>query len=224
MLSKLLLLTALTTAVSTAAYPTEVFRGYGCDQILHNRYYTTCYNYAHKGPKYTFYKLKGSLVDKLNIVPRPSFRQDHRIPSEYRAKDSDYTRNGRGLDRGHMAPDADKALRSVYLLSNVVPQNSYINRGEWSKAEELERILARTNKVVYVTNGVVYDDGAMTPTMRGISVPSGFWKYITNRKGLNLCLYYPNHRTPEGDSSPYREHMVSCTTINNGNIPGMNVE
>jgi len=227
MLSRLLLL-GIIMVMSNGALASDVFKGRKCDQVLHNRYYTTCYDYGHKGPRYTFYKLKGSLVDRNNIAHRFHFRQDRRIPVEYRVSDTDYAHNMRGLERGHMAPDADfdysyAALRSTYLLSNAVPQDGYVNRYGWGKAEELERLLARTNKIVYVTNGVIYND-TVNMSMRGVSVPVGFWKYITNRRGLNICLLYANKKPLNGVSLPYRGHMVPCKTIEGGNIPGMNVE
>lgn len=69
------------------------------------------------------------------------FRPDPRIPREFRASLDDY--RGSGLDRGHLAAAGNYgdvgAKSATFLLSNMMPQNSALNRGVWRSLETTVR-------------------------------------------------------------------------------------
>lgn len=83
-----------------------------------------------------------------------SFHEDLAIPSQFRAKLSDYFRSG--YDRGHMVPAADAkrsqaAMDQTFLLSNIAPQvGEGFNRDYWAHLEGLVRQLTKSFQDVYV--------------------------------------------------------------------------
>jgi endonuclease G len=89
---------------------------------------------------------------------RASFRADESLPAECRASLRDY--EGTALhDRGHLVPAADcdwstRAAQDAGLLSNVAPQSSALNRGQWAKLEQhLRDIATRPNTEVWIVTG-----------------------------------------------------------------------
>jgi len=155
-----------------------------CDQVLLNGgYFKTCYDYRMKGAKYVAYSLSGSLVYKNNIRTRPRFTEDTNVPRKYRSHYSDYTRNYYKNDRGHLASDASfdysqRSLKSVYVMSNIIPQHHSINGAEeaWMGLEKLGRRLAKQYGVINVLNGVEYGKNPKRIGHNGIAVPEAFWK------------------------------------------------
>jgi endonuclease G len=86
-----------------------------------------------------------SLVDNLP-GPRPDFRLDADVPSEFSASPRDYA--GSGWDQGHGAADRNhnrsQAERdATYTIANVMPQSPNLNRGTWARLESHVRDLAR---------------------------------------------------------------------------------
>jgi endonuclease G len=107
------------------------------------------------------------------------FRADAEFVRGY-STNQDYKLSG--FDRGHLAPSADfawseEAIRSTYLLSNVVPQYPALNRGRWAQLERAVRNHAREADSVMVVSGVLFASGQrLTIGPNRVAVPSFLFK------------------------------------------------
>jgi len=186
-----------------------------CDAVLDKKYYTICYDYNLKGALFVSYILSADTVNAVNIVDRPSFYEDKSLPKKYESKSSDYI--GSGYDRGHLASDASfdysqDALRSTYVMSNIIPQYPSVNRYSWSDTEKQERKLATKYGEVEVIIGVVYDDNPQRIGEDSIAVPTGFYKSIFDANGYQVCYYYDNIPIDKSIDA-LKDHQVDCGTL-----------
>ena len=184
------------------------------DRILSNRYYTIGYSYYFRQAKWAL-----EIVDpgKIDIDRVDNFREDFRIPTNFRANLRDY--RGSGYDRGHLVASANKneALlqnRETFLLSNMSPQKPQFNRGVWRKLESAVRILDSDPDIweTYVICGpVFYFDkpveliGEEFAGDVNIPVPNAFFKSILteDKKGAHHMWSFiiPNERTDQAFSA-----------------------
>lgn len=169
----------ITNGSSQIHIPYKINDNGQCDQMIERRAYVSCYSYANKIPLFVAYKLtKESVSPNLK---RPSrFFYDNTIPSEYRSKDSHYKRTG--LDRGHMMPNAaadyeKQAQMETFILSNVVPQNSHMNRGIWKNLEGYTRLLAKRHNEIYVITGAIPSKNNFLKK-GNVNIPSHMYKII----------------------------------------------
>ncbi len=187
-----------------------------CDIIINKNYYTICYDYTLKGARSVSYSLDASKVNLLNIQEREDFYTEESIPQLYRSRYSDYT--GSGYDRGHLASDAsfdwsEEALKSVYSMANIVPQEPDVNRYSWIDTEKLERKKAKEYQTVEVKIVVEYSDNPMQIGEDAISVPSGFYKTISNKEfNYNECFYYENIPYDK-ETDSLNNHKVVCSRV-----------
>jgi len=186
-----------------------------CDTILDKKYYNICYDDDLKGALFVSYKLSADKVNTSNITKRPSFYEDKTLPKEYISRSSDYI--GSGYDRGHLASDASfdysaDALKSVYVMSNIVPQYPSLNRYAWSDTEDEERRLAKKYGEVGVIIGVVYDDNPQRIGADFIAVPAAFYKTIYTTDGHQVCYYYENIPI-DTTVDELSDHQVDCATL-----------
>lgn len=88
------------------------------------------------------------------------------------------------VDRGHQAPLASfggtRTWHETNYFSNITPQKSELNQGSWMHLEEMVRNIVRTNRVVYVMTGPLYEKEM--PKLPHVTVehrvPSGYWKIV----------------------------------------------
>lgn len=169
------------------------------NQILKRYAYTLSYNKSTRCPNWVAWKLTASHTDGPYRRKDFQFHEDMDVPSP-RAYYSDYSRNGLGLQRGHMCPAGDnkwseKAMDECHLLSNVCPQFGDLNGGEWKCVEEDCREWANEYNTIYIVCGPVFHNRKhITLGEDKISVPDAFFKVIL-RLGNNpqaLGFVYPN--------------------------------
>jgi len=124
-----------------------------------------------------------------------SFLVEPNLSGQVRLSTANYTGSHACLhvDRGHLAPWASfqgtgrDGLEQTNFMSNIVPQNTFLNQGVWADLEDAVRALARVGKAVYVITGTYYIDGdeesrlrlVHAPDSRPHRIPSGFWKIVT---------------------------------------------
>src|SRR6185369_8600691 len=90
----------------------------------------------------------------LGTNARSSFITDTNLPPNFNwVAPGDYT--GSGYDRGHLCPSKDRTDTAadndlVFLMSNVMPQNSINNSGVWLQFENYCRALAQTNELLII--------------------------------------------------------------------------
>lgn len=136
-----------------------------CDEILTNRFFTIGYSWYFRQAKWALEIINRNnyLVGTvLNPVERlDNFRADIRIPPRFRASLDNY--KGSGYDRGHLVSSANQINQSIqnsetFLLSNMTPQKSDLNRGLWSKLEEKVRVLNSKEEILetYVLSAPIF--------------------------------------------------------------------
>ncbi len=193
-----------------------------CDQVIEKEFSTgsllsICYDYGYKSAKYVAYTLDGTLINEVNIEDRPSFYTEPEIPNEYRILYSDYTNSG--YDRGHLAPDADfdyneEDLNIIYTMANIIPQDPYVNRYLWIKAEYQERLLAASLGELGVINGVVFDTNPNYIGENQIAVAKAFWKILYNdNEEFRQCYYYDNFTSENDANDTLLSHKVDCNSL-----------
>ncbi len=157
-------------------------------------------------------------VDRQN-----DFRPDGSLPRNfYHVVPRDYT--GSGYDRGHQAPSGDRTNSAennsaTFLMSNMIPQIGYLNRGPWERLESYSRELAYRGKDLYIIAGV---EGQKETLAGGrISVPVRNWKVIVvlDSPGLGLAGVTMNTRViavsmPNDKGSKDTEWTSFKTTVN----------
>ncbi len=127
--------------------------------VLYNECFVVGYDEIRGAPAWVAYRVFHT--EDYSTAPRRSrFLIDDR--TENRISHNDYTNSG--FDRGHMAPNFAIASRygadcqrETFLMTNIIPQKSGLNRQWW---QQLERLIARdyTEKYdeVWVITGPVY--------------------------------------------------------------------
>lgn len=89
------------------------------------------------------------------------------------------------VDRGHQAPLASfrgtLCWYQTNYYSNITPQKSELNQGPWKKLEIAVRTIVKTNKVVYVMTGPLYEnprEEKLPNVTKAYTFPSGYWKIV----------------------------------------------
>lgn len=153
----------------------------------------------------------GSVSRSNDFRPDPAVKTGSAVEGDYflktQQKDSSWTYDGFGYDRGHLAPSADfrwsqTALSESYFYSNMSPQVAEFNRGAWGDLEDKIRAYLYRNPLtqLYVVTGPVLEPG-LPVIERGInkvSIPKIYWKVVLDlqhRKAIGFVL--PNRAVKE---------------------------
>lgn len=151
------------------------------EQILVREGYTASYNSDNLEPNWVTWQLTAAHCRGTMKRKGIEFHEDEEVPSP-RADTYDYMRSG--YDRGHMCPAGDnkwsmKAMEQSFLLTNVCPQNSNLNRGDWNEIETLCRSWARKYGSVYITCGPIYlNKKHKRIGKHKVVVPDAFFKVV----------------------------------------------
>jgi len=180
------LFAAATTAVYAACpqlYPNGVAIAPANKDIkeLCNSFYVSHYDEAHSRVVFTSARLEpGTTIGAPTRIN--GFRPDSRVKNSPHTALYDKT----GFDRGHMvaAEDAatDQQMYDTFFLTNVVPQDPTLNRGEWKKMEAKLRAAAVSSPTTtWIVTIPIYSANPkyMANT---IPIPTGMWKNAINSK------------------------------------------
>lgn len=147
---------------------------------LCNSFFVTVYKPSIKSPIFS-----SALVPNSNrkVLRTNNFRPDLRLDPAIRAEVYDYD-GSLGLDKGHLVAAADsdspQQMSETFLLSNIVPQNTNLNRGAWNNLEQRTR--ASLKRPTIIVTGAVYKGTSKNPIKfigkNKIPVPSGFYKIV----------------------------------------------
>lgn len=141
---------------------------------LCSSFYAVAYSKDVKGPIVSFDRISAG---KNSVRRNDAFRPDTRVSSRFRAELSDYKNSG--YDRGHMTPAGDAStsaeMRDTFLLSNMTPQSSRLNRNAWKNLEMRVRTAAST-KGAYVATIAVY--GNQKLGMNEVGIPIRYYKVV----------------------------------------------
>ena len=125
-----------------------------------------------------------------------------------------------GYSRGHMCPSGDnkwnqRAQEESFLMTNICPQNSKLNGGDWNDVEMLCRTWAKRYERVYIVCGpILRGDTHKTigrQRNRRITVPEAFYKVVlrTGKDAAAIGFVYENN----GSSQPMCEAVRTVDEI-----------
>lgn len=149
---------------------------------LSNEGYVTFYDFGIMQPRYVLQEISRT-EQELDYDRVNNFREDDRIPEQYRQSLRHYT--GSGYDRGHLAPSAD--LRSQYensasfMLSNMSPQLPQFNRTVWNELERSIRGEAVSQHRCWCMSGPLWYpnhniDCLTAESLRPVPIPNAYFK------------------------------------------------
>ncbi|XP_064277765.1 endonuclease domain-containing 1 protein-like [Passer domesticus] len=168
-----------------------------CQHFRNSYHYATLYDRDRRIPVYSAYKYQPGpgkrpqtwLAEPQLINPTYSKDMDTEtsISNRYKitpqqigqsqAITQDY-KNLQGLDRGHLSPSGHRSgnnsKMATFTLTNIVPQNSTLNKGQW-KDYENQTMAQRTQgcTTTYVIRGAV--PGNTYISNNRVNVPSHIW-------------------------------------------------
>jgi len=161
------------------------------------------------------------------------FRPDPELPVGKRAELIDYKNSG--YDRGHMAPAADftrsdSAMSETFLLSNMTPQRSHLNRGVWEHLEEQVRTFTQNRGSIWIVTGSLFIDESgrrcgpfawIGPD--SVAVPTHFFKAILSElaSGTHEMFAFILPNWSSGLSDPTRNYLVSVDSV--GKVSGLDL-
>lgn len=165
--------------------------------ILLRRYcFTASYNKETLQPNWVMWQLTEEHVMKRKDGVWNEYREDLELPSTIRSTLEDYASSG--YDRGHMCPGGDcnwddEGRDETFLLSNMCPQNSNLNRGDWKEIEMACRKWAQQYGSIYIVCGPIFfksqEHERIGPNQ--MPVPEAFFKEVlcsepSNPKGIGF--------------------------------------
>lgn len=198
--------------------------------ILEKKGFTVQYDSRSKIPYWTQENIDKDSLGKRANRQEVSFRVDANIDPLHQSVLKDY-RHSR-FDRGHMVPAANQriskeALYDTFLLSNICPQTSQLNRGAWAYLENFIRNLVQKQGYdkVFVTTGPLFlpqkgEDGKKYITYQVIgenhvAVPTHFFKFIQASKGgaMEKSAYILPNTTTIPKTKDFSSYEVSIAEL-----------
>lgn len=144
------------------------------------------------------------LEQRIPFDRRDRFHEDQELPAEDQVHRRGY--EGSGMDRGHLAPNADAASAQnaleTFLMSNMVPQFPALNQGAWSHLENAVRtVIQATGARAMIYTGALFLDATGQPLPESEVGP-----HLVARDGKPIAI--PSHsfksvlfRFPDGKLS-----------------------
>lgn len=154
------------------------------EQIIQHIGYTVSYNDKRHIPNWVAYQLtkeetEGEEERSDDFFVDPMVKGVAVEADEYKHS---------GYDRGHMAPAGDmkwseQAMHESFYMTNICPQNSNNNRGDWKSLEELARDWACKYGSIYICCGpIVENEETVIGHGLRIVVPQAFYKVFLRRE------------------------------------------
>jgi len=142
----------------------------------------------YKTTKYSYYILTQAKIANKSCNRASGFKIDERY-AQYQLTNKDYSHSN--YDKGHLSPAEDFRYNAVvekkcFYMTNIVPQNPQLNRGQWKLLEEHVRDLSKGYDSVLVITGLIYD----TLNNEKFKIPTYFFKvcYIYKSKECEAYL------------------------------------
>lgn len=169
------------------------------EQILVRKGYITSYNKETKCPNWVAWHLTKEHTDGRWRRDGISYIVDKDVKGP-RQELEDWYNNKLPVDHGHMCPAGDnkwdkEAMIQTFLLTNMCPQNSALNNGDWRILEERCRGWARHYGDIYIVCGpIFYSSNYITIGGNKVGVPDAFYKVVlcVSKKPKALGFVFPN--------------------------------
>ena len=149
------------------------------EHILHHKGYVVSYNSVWKIPNWVAWELTARET-KPKMNREDSFCEDPDFDGP-QATLADYRRSG--YSRGHMAPAADmrwdrEAMEECFYLTNMCPQKSDFNAGNWGKLERQCREWAQRDSAIWIVCGPIVGKSPKRIGEGRVVVPDAFYKVV----------------------------------------------
>lgn len=173
--------TYYTTLRSTNKYLTGGYR----------RNFSICYDASQRVALWVAYPLHGCYTTpRSGRTDAWAYDPNDQLPVIDRSLQYDVRNTyGRGYDRGHQCPSADRyntdeTNAMTFYSTNIMPQHSQFNKGSWKTLEDKIRVWAPTTitRMRYDTLFVVTGTIPGSAQVSGVSVPSKCWKVLLKQK------------------------------------------
>lgn len=172
------------------------------EQILVREGYTTSYNSSTKNANWVSWHLTKEHTTGPWSRKGIPYSVDYDVKGA-RQELEDWYDNNLPIDHGHLCPAGDnkwseKAMTQSFLLTNMCPQNSALNQGDWEELESRCRGWANHYGEVYIAAGpIFYNKTYKTIGANKVGVPDAFFKAILrmNKNPQALGFIYPNDGT-----------------------------
>ena len=187
--------------------------------MLKYKKYIVLYDTTLRVPLYTYYVLNGQIVKQLGKYGRqPFFSKDKSLKSG-QASSADYDKSG--YDKGHMVPAEDMSYDSLaetqcFYFTNIVPQDSKLNRGQWKALEEYTRKkAANSDSILIITGAFSFKSGIK---LNKTCVPDSLFKIIYDYKTQKEEIYVVPNK-PVVDYRTYKRDRFFVDETNYAIIP-----
>lgn len=187
--------------IKNEKYEIPRFIDYRASQVLIKEGYTVSYNENTRNPNWVAWHLTSAHTSGEWSRKGISFMEDNEVKGEQQNNDA-YRSTSLPIDHGHMCPAGDnkwsaKAMEQSFLLTNICPQNSNLNRGDWNELEEKCRGWARHYGEIWIVCGPIFYNESYTTIGNKIGVPDAFFKVVLRlgKKPKALGFIYPNEGT-----------------------------
>lgn len=178
---------------------------------LNHQNYITVFDKNLKYPVLVEWWVTSNKLNCLNPIGRKSnFYPDPLLP-EHTNLTKDYRKSG--TDRGHMSPAADNqclgdtVMFESFFYSNVSPQYSSLNRGDWKTLELFTRNLAIEMDSIKVWSGNI----GIEKRIGRVAVPTHCWKVIYIKKTNTWKAYLFENNKKRGNG--IEDNEVTLDTI-----------
>jgi len=144
-----------------------------------------------------------------------AWRQDDRIPAQYRAVAGDFPS---GYDRGHMCPSGERTKskdinRQTFYYSNMSPQRASLNQGVWNQLELFERDWAqnRGDTLYICSGGAITNNQPIIDYSNGLAIPKYNFKVILRKRGADtyhaIGFWFENKDYPSRTKAYFLENL-----------------
>lgn len=169
------------------------------EQLLCRTGYTTSYNNKTKNANWVAWHLKKEHTTGPWTRRGISFMVDDDVKGA-RQELEDWDDLKLPLDHGHLCPAGDnkwkqEAMMQTFLLTNICPQNSALNRGDWEELERRCRGWANLYGDIYIVAGpLFYNQNYKTIGKNKVGIPDAFFKVVLRmtKKPQTIGFIYPN--------------------------------
>lgn len=119
-----------------------------------------------------------------------------------------------------MAPAADMkwhpdAMYDCFSMTNICPQNHFLNSGLWKTLEEMSRDWAERDRNIIIVSGPIYQSGDRSRIgYEGVRIPSAFFKVLLYQDKDNprtIGFVLPNTRA----SGNIKNYVLTVDEIEN---------
>ena len=171
-------------------------------QIIERKSYTISYNNYTKNANWVAWNLTKDKTDGPWSRRGIDYMEDDDIIGP-KQELSDWNNHGLPIDHGHLCPAGDNkwdrdAMLQTFYLSNMCPQNSRLNRGEWERLESRCRGWANHYEEIFIVAGPLFDQhDHLTIGKNKVGVPNAFYKVVLRlgKKPAALGFIFPNEST-----------------------------